>query len=191
MRHLAIDLETLSLRENAHILTIGAAFFDPEQGSGAAMPSFHVEVARGVEQYGAHVDAGTAVWWMGQVSARGMARFGFGSERTVPLADALREFVAFIDDNVEPNADLLVYQQGSKDADWLVNAGKREGVQLPWRYQNVFCGRTLWAHSPLAECGQLVPVTGTSHNALDDAIWLANRMINVINAMGGRSCSSK
>ena len=29
MNHLAIDLETLSLEPNAHILSIGAVFFDP------------------------------------------------------------------------------------------------------------------------------------------------------------------
>lgn len=178
MRHLAIDLETLSLRENAHILTIGAVFFDPEQ-PGGPMPSFHVEVEGGVEQYGAHVDVSTAAWWMEQVAGRGLHRFGFHTERPLPLVDVLREFVAFIDGNVEPDVDLLVYQQGNKDADWLVNAGRCEGVQMPWRYQNVFCGRTLWAHSDCADVG-LEPVTGTSHNALDDAIWLANRMINAL-----------
>ena len=33
MNHLAIDLETLSLEPNAHILSIGAVFFDPATGA--------------------------------------------------------------------------------------------------------------------------------------------------------------
>ena len=57
MNHLAIDLETLSLEPNAHILSIGAVFFDP--ATGEMGDSFYVEIDPQHEQPGAHVSAST------------------------------------------------------------------------------------------------------------------------------------
>ena len=173
MNHLAIDVETLSLRENAHILSIGAAFFCPR--SKKIGHSFHVVVDMGVEQKGAHISASTVAWWFGQ----NVARDGLLIGEQLELGEALRFFCAWIDRHVTPNTDLKIYQQGSLDSLWLNNAGARNGVKMPWMYQNVFCARTLWAHAGDTPVG-FVDYDGVEHNALDDAFFVANRMLEVV-----------
>lgn len=101
MNHLAIDLETLSLEPNAHILSIGAVFFDPATGA-----------------------------------------------------------------------------MGDRDAMWLVNAAREQRLVMPWSYRDVFCARTLWKHSVVR--ADFVECAGVAHNALDDARFVATRMLEVV-----------
>ena len=170
MNHLAIDLETLSLEPNAHILSIGAVFFDP--ATGEMGDSFYVEIDPKHDQPNAHVSASTAAWWASQPAGV------FPSGGEVMIGDALRQFIAFIDRNVTPNERLRVYQQGDRDAMWLVNAAREQRLVMPWSYRDVFCARTLWKHSVVG--ADFVEFTGVGHNALDDARFVATRMLEVV-----------
>ena len=166
MNHLAIDLETLSLEPNAHILSIGAVFFDP--ATGAMGDSFYVEIDPQYDQPNAHVSASTAAWWATQPAGV------FPCRGEVMIGDALRQFIEWID----PMERLRVYQQGDRDAMWLVNAAREQRLVMPWSYRDVFCARTLWKHSGVG--ADFVEYVGVAHNALDDARFVATRMLEVV-----------
>ena len=166
MNHLAIDLETLSLEPNAHILSIGAVFFDP--ATGEMGDSFYVEIDPQYDQPGAHVSASTAAWWATQPVGV------FPCRGEVMIGDALRQFIEWIG----PMERLRVYQQGDRDAMWLVNAAREQRLVMPWLYRDVFCARTLWKHSAIG--ADFVEYAGVAHNALDDARFVATRMLEVV-----------
>lgn len=166
MNHLAIDLETLSLEPNAHILSIGAVFFDP--ATGTMGDQFYVEIDPQHEQPNAHVSASTAAWWVSQPTGV------FPNRGEVMIGDALRAFIAWIG----PTEQLRVYQQGDRDAMWLTNAAREQRLVMPWSYRDVFCTRTLWKHSVVR--ADFVEYAGVGHNALDDARFVATRMLEVV-----------
>lgn len=170
MNHLAIDLETLSLEPNAHILSIGAVFFDP--ATGAMGDQFYVEIDPQYDQPNAHVSASTAAWWVTQPAGV------FPCRGEVMIGDALRVLIAFINRSVGPMERLRVYQQGDRDAMWLVNAAREQRLVMPWSYRDVFCARTLWKHSVVR--ADFVEYAGVAHNALDDARLVATRMLEVV-----------
>ena len=170
MNHLAIDCESLSLAPNAHLLSIGAQFFDPDTGAMGA--SFYVEIDAKYAQPDADVSASTAAWWVNQPT-------GVMPQGDVMIGDAIRRFVAFIDENVSAFSDLNIYQQGDRDAMWLSHAGDQQGVTMPWRYNKVFCARTLAVHHRNWSA-DFVEFQGVAHNALDDARFVAVRMCEVL-----------
>ena len=170
MNHLAIDVETLSLEPNAHILSIGAVFFDP--ATGAMGDSFYVEIDPQYDQPNAHVSASTAAWWVTQPVGV------FPCRGEVMIGDALRVLIAFIDRSVGANERLRIYQQGDRDAMWLTNAAREQRLVMPWSYRDVFCARTLWKHSVVR--ADFVEYVGVAHNALDDARFVATRMLEVV-----------
>lgn len=170
MNNLAIDCETLSLEPNAHILSIGAQFFDPV--TGAMGTSFYVEIDAKYAQPNADVSASTAAWWANQPT-------GVMPQGSVMIGDAIRQFVAFIDENVLPHHGLNVYQQGDRDALWLSHAGNQQGVAMPWVYHSVYCARTLARHFRNWAV-DYVDLQGVPHNALDDARFVAHRMCEVL-----------
>ena len=79
---------------------------------------------------------------------------------------------------VGANEQLRVYQQGDRDAMWLVNAAREQRLVMPWSYRDVFCARTLWKHSVAG--ADFVEYAGVAHNALDDARFVATRMLEVV-----------
>ena len=86
MKHLAIDLETLSLKPNAHILSIGAVFFCPREKR--LGPKFHIVIDPEAEQVGAHISASTVYWWFNQIVHSGETAFSQGSHQLMDLASA-------------------------------------------------------------------------------------------------------
>lgn len=171
MTHLAIDCETLSLEANAHLLSIGAVFFDPFTGSMGS--EFYVVIDLEKKQPNADISSATVAWWLKQpTGVFPKALF------PKPLEEALILLFKFIRFNKTSGQPLNVYQQGDRDAMWLDNAAKNYGMSAPWRYNRVYCSRTLADHHSF-------PITfkdykGQAHNALDDAKWVAVRMLEVL-----------
>lgn len=174
MNHLAIDLETLSLKPNAHILSIGAVFFCPR--TKRLGPDFHIVMDPGAEQVGAHISASTVNWWFNQIVCNGETAFSKNPHANMDLASALQLLVDWVKANRCGNEELSVYQQGSLDSVWLESAGDRTGIKMPWKYNRVYCARTLWDHT-----GMSWRKEGVEHNALQDAMDVAFRMMELPN----------
>jgi hypothetical protein len=65
MKHIMIDLETMSTKKNAAIMAIGAIAFDIE--TGRTGEEFYQKVdLKSCERWGLHFEADTVYWWLEQ-----------------------------------------------------------------------------------------------------------------------------
>ena len=147
MNYAMIDCETFGLAPNSVILSIGAV---TAEGAEFYLP---VDITA---QPGREVDLDTVKWWFTQETNPPTHGTMLLSEALIKLANWLS------DENVTE-----VWANGSDfDFPLLVTAYKAEGLQVPWKYNNVRDYRTLSKLFPRIE---REPFVGAKHNALDDA----------------------
>ena len=129
-----VDLENLSLRPDAAILSIGAARFDPQLG--IVLDTFRVDVDINDAMRHGHVDGGTIEWWLGQDKG---AQEALLERKTFTLHAALAAFSRWLNyhwvagDGEERPA---IWANGTQaDIVWLENAYRAVGLSVPWHYQ--------------------------------------------------------
>lgn len=155
MNHVSIDLETLGTSPGSVILSIGAVKFDPTTGQ--IGPRFYANISSNTcTEVGLTIDQSTVEWW-GKQSQE--ARDALKVDRQ-PLPFVLRKFSDFTGDCENP------WGWGSGFDVSLTEAAYRAAkMEVPWKFWNVKCGRTL--------CGlvHISPVrnTGVHHKADVDA----------------------
>lgn len=160
--HVSLDLETLSTRPDAAILSIGAAARVNDE-----VVTFSVYCNS--EQVDRHVDTDTLEWWskQGDLWTETLER----SRQAAPLSEALAYLKAWIAGLGNDQDRLFIWGNGASfDVAILEHAYKASGCQPPWAYWIVRDLRTL---KHLAQAtGQMQPVTrkGTHHDAGTDAV---------------------
>jgi DNA polymerase III epsilon subunit-like protein len=170
-----IDLETLSTKPDALIVSIGACTFATD-GTITARERRHefyavIDISEPSSK-GGRIDASTVAWWMGQSD---QARSIFDQEGAICLQTALLHFKEFCN-LVVPR----IWGNGaSADNVWLRQAYDRMVLNVPWSYRDDRCYRTLKNLRPD------IPFEheGTEHNALDDAIAQAEHAERIFAAM--------
>lgn len=169
--YVMLDLETLSTKSDAAIISIGVARFD-ESGvldtKGWAIDQ--------TEVFG-HVDPGTVYWWMKQSDAA--KRYSFnGKEKALVAAQELKEFLLggpgakgctelWAND---PDFDVVILRH------WWDTLRPRMGT-FPVSFRASRSFRTIKALTPdcdLSEC-----YLGTAHNPVDDAAMQARAVIKM------------
>ena len=170
--HIMVDLETAGTSNNAPIMSIGAVAF-----------SVHKEIDhiyRPVDlcssaQYQDPIDANTVLWWLGQSedARRDLLR---GAAIGNPLPHALQNLSDFIG-----KFDVQgVWGNGATfDNVILRNAYESVGQECPWSFREDRCFRTMKGLD-------LVPQPereGTHHNALDDAIYQAQWLQQIMRVL--------
>jgi hypothetical protein len=149
--NVVIDIETLSLRPNAIILSIGAVADSGE--------TFYTELNWGAQLMAArHVDARTAIWWGKQTEQAPLLGEVF-------LWDCLEDLNQWLADYDKDK--LYIWARGPQ-FDIVISGrclpGMRPGI--PWKYKNVRDVRTALHLSTVTD---LFDPT-RKHHALDDAI---------------------
>lgn len=160
-----VDLETMSTRHDAAIVSIGAVIFNEE---GPLTPLFYnvVDMAS-AQRAGLHVDAETVSWWLTQSDG---ARSALMKQR-LPLSVALSNFRDWL-----PKSSYVWGNGASFDNVVLSNAYTALGAPRPWHYWNDMCYRTIKnLHPGVTTDGR----TGTKHNALDDAITQVDHLLAI------------
>jgi exodeoxyribonuclease VIII len=159
-RHLMIDLETMGLRPDAAIVSIGAVQFDED----TIYRQFHTAVSlASCTTFGLTTDRSTIDWWMKQSAE---ARSSWQRDDAPTLEDALAKFSHWIQDLI-PEREVRPWGNGADfDLVILKSAYGAIGADPPWRYYNHRCFRTLKSLAPSID----VHRQGTHHNALDDAL---------------------
>jgi 3' exoribonuclease, RNase T-like len=158
MRNLMVDLETLSTRSNAALVSIGAVMFD-HTGQGATF--YHAIKRDGQEDMGLHVDQQTLAWWAKQSP---QARAALSDPKAVSIQFAMLEFVNFY----RANGANRIWSHGSSfDTPILRNAMRACSIKDPSQYWNDRCTRTLYAAALINEKSYR---DASAHNALADAI---------------------
>jgi 3' exoribonuclease, RNase T-like len=154
-----IDLETLGVKADTTILTLGAIKFDPyssdEPGPGIYLKP---EVDRQSELGRSHCGS-TLEWWSKQAAA--VREEAFDEENRIPLEQMISELNRFL---VGANA---IWAQGSVfDIGILENLYQQLGHPIPWNFWQIRDSRTLFklvpedprpkdrnqAHNALADC---------------------------------------
>lgn len=177
MKHVMIDLETMSTRADAAIVSIGAVAFEVvDRPNDITDMDFYGLVEQdmlGEEFYvnvdlqscidaGLAVDAGTIYWWLQQSEAARNALL----DTTKPRLHLHRALQAFSDFFNKVGAEFLWAHGTSFDIAILGNAYLKSHIKnTPWIYNKVRDTRGLY---DMFEAWPQKNV-GTAHNALDDA----------------------
>lgn len=171
-----VDLETLSTRPDAAIISIGACWFNADTQEVGRPWHTRIDMADSIRS-GGHVDGDTVRWWLRQSDA---ARASITEGCSNLVDDALQGFAMYLR-GIAPYSEVRVWGNGADfDLPILASAYARASLEQPWRYFNGRCLRTLRNLHPDVE----VPVfEGTEHNAADDAQHQARQAIAILRAI--------
>lgn len=187
MKNVMIDIETLSTRSDAAVLSIGLAAFDDQGVTDTC------EILIDPKQIFGHIDVSTVSWWMKQSDAARQLVFSGDCPQHAAWS-RLISFLGPIGSFEEvwangPQFDLKILQHW---AEGLVERSYApQGIKLPWRYNQERDFRTFmaeWRRQGVPVNDIIGPRSGTAHSAVDDAAsqardviavrkWLQNRVI--------------
>lgn len=181
MKHIMVDIETLSTAVNASVLSIGAVEFDPM--SGKIEREFYHELDLS-DQTNRHIDVNTVQWWVKQclVNTDNIEFLTKPDSHKDNVAFALVKLGAFIAGNenhyferaegyekialwaCDPDFDIAI----------LADLYKEHNLPTPWKYSEPKSVRTARMLTQIA--GMEIPVQEADHNALNDCIRQAKEV---------------
>jgi hypothetical protein len=169
MNRVMVDLETLSLADDAVIISIGAVLFNPLAEGDGIVDEFYQVVCQQdqVHRWGRVVSEDTLAWWDKQSPAAREAlelSSATGALRAPPLDMALRNLSRWWGPKeMELWAKPIIF-----DGTVLRRAYAAVGMQTPWSWHAMRCLSTIRALG-LQKSTDIEARGGTAHNALDDA----------------------
>lgn len=161
-----LDLETMSVRSNASIASIGCVKWKGKE----IIDTFYCTVdIKTCLDVGLHIDKRTVEWW----SKQNKEALSELRKNNIPLKDALNKFSDWLN-----NKKILIWGNGAGfDNVILANAYFACDIELPWLDGfNDRCYRTINKLIQIPE----EPRVGTYHNALDDALHQTKHLIKIL-----------
>lgn len=185
-KHLMIDLETMSTRGNAAILSIGACLWNIKTGE--ILETFHrnINLNTSIEK-GLHIDGSTIYWWFQQTQEARDALI------TTPrhIDTVMREFtkwLKYFETEKDINLNKLNYWANSPDFDISILRSSYTACDssFPLNFWNVRCVRTIKGFYPdnLFRDWKLNNPRKGVHNALEDAKYQAKYVTHILNELG-------
>ncbi|MDP3972150.1 MAG: 3'-5' exonuclease [Candidatus Nanopelagicales bacterium] len=185
-----LDLETMGNGPTAAIVAIGACEFDPHGADpGMGFPDVpvtstfyqRVDLESSV-QAGLTMDVSTVLWWMQQSDDARQQTFQRGG---AGLYDAINQFAGFVNNVSGCNREgVAVWGNGATFDNVIIrSAFKACDTEAPWSFRNDRCYRTVVNLLP-EDRRPAFERSGTSHNALDDAVTQARHLQKVYWALG-------
>lgn len=170
MRHIMIDLETMSTRSNAAIISIGAVHFDSDN----LFESFYMPVSlKSCMDLNLHTSQSTIDWWMKQSAE---ARAAWQTEDAPSLFIAMVKFTEWVR-TIGTDKQICPWGNGADfDLPIIGSAYHALDAEPPWKYYNHRCFRTMRG---MFEVGEM-PRAGTYHHALDDALHQAKHLQKIL-----------
>ncbi len=162
--NIMVDLETMATHPNAAIVAIGAVRFTDELKD----TFYQVVDLQSCIRAGLDVNGDTVNWWLLQEDAARQAITAPG----IGLTQALNLFAIWL------GKDAVIWGNGASfDNAILANAYHKTDIDLPWKYYNNRCYRTVKNFYPSIKLTRM----GTLHNALDDSVSQAVHLIDIFN----------
>lgn len=171
--HIMVDLETLSTRANATILSIGAVKFTLGDG---VIDKFYINVdGKSCKDAGLHVSKDTVKWWSEQNKEALKALL----VDPRPLDEAMQKFTEFCGTD-----EIMIWGNGASfDVTILGEAYEAVGVsRYPWKHWNIMCFRTVMNLMGIRNSEIRKSENDTHHHALDDAMSQMNTLVKVLNS---------
>jgi exodeoxyribonuclease VIII len=166
MIQVMLDLETMSVRSNASIASIGAVKF--EVGTGIVDKFYRTIDLRTCKAVGLHIDPETVEWWNKQSKEARQALL----KDNVSLNQALDDFTEWFG-----RSSLPTWGNGAGfDNVIMENAFAACNMKRPWRPWEDRCYRTI---------KNIIQVPaderqGVYHNALDDALHQTRHLLKIL-----------
>lgn len=174
MKSVMVDIETLSTRHDAAIISIGLAKFDEKQG----VYETHGITIRKEDWYG-HIDPATVKWWMEQ--EKDTREYSFNGTTTAMLAAA--EFSDFVKDADEvwansPSFDLTILKSWWNNMVDNTRPGYSPG-KWPVHYRAERDCRTIFTEARRLgiDIDHAWKMGSSAHNPVDDAANQARAVI--------------
>lgn len=173
--HLMLDLETLGQKANTAVLSLGAVLFTSKEviAETYIVPSLKSQLSGNKRA----VDADTVAWWMKQdVYAKKV--FEEAMQSPLTIAGFCSDFSVFIDKHAG-RSDIVAWSNGAGfDVPIMEHIMHSVGLEVPWKFWNIRCYRTLKYLFPIENA---VAKQSVKHNALDDARFQANCVMKFLN----------
>lgn len=178
-----VDIETLSLRSDAVILSFGAVWITPDLQILFGAPfsdKFYAVIERAKSQEGRHIDVNTVEWWMGQNN------YPATHAHSWSLPEALTEFSDWFElkcaEFKVAAAAVEVWAKGTDfDIAILRDAYASLGIAIPWGYNSVRDLRTLLKTTNIPYTPK--ELNPEMHNALGDAKFQAQQLVEVLSGV--------
>lgn len=173
--HVMLDLETMSTRANAAIISIGAVKFDPNNMD-VPFETFSVGVdLESCKAAGLDIEGATVMWWL--QPDRAVAREKL---LKLPFTDLWSALAGFAEWFGEPKP---IWGNGASfDNTIIASAYKAAGIDLPWQHWHDRCYRTL-KNTPVAKTIETDFTGLVKHTSLGDAIAQARHLQKIIQAL--------
>lgn len=188
-RDLSLDLETLSLRHDAAIISIGCVEFDRYTGEFGAEFYREVEFESAVKS--GHVSGETLRWWMERDERA--KRVFLNAEKKFALAVALDEFTTWVRSR-QQNGGYIWANGPAEDISWMRSAyvAGCVGLQPPWHYSNVRDMRTILDAAMTVDPSFKVKwARDATHHALQDAKDQAKAIAQCFTSLTGGKPAKK
>jgi exodeoxyribonuclease VIII len=182
-----IDLETLGTSNNALIWGLGAVVFNPDGHYPDILAGdylgerFYVNIdIKSSLEYKGVIDADTLTWWLDP--QRNAAREQL-LVNPIDVGSALETFSMWLDHQahrIEQPYNIVMWGNGATfDNVILRRAYERLGLEVPWKFYNDRCYRTIKSLAPDIKLERV----GTYHNAVDDAVSQAEHLVRIVKSL--------
>lgn len=168
-KDIMLDLETMSTQPNAAIVSIGAVVVDFENNC-LGDEFYATNTLKSAVETGGAVDIDTVMWWLAQSKAA-QNEIATATQHISRSLDQFEEWVR------QYGPGVRVWGNGATfDNVLLRNTYLRQGRLAPWGSKNDRCFRTLREGLPTPA---VMPLDGISHNALSDAKWQGQYLLEL------------
>lgn len=165
----SLDIETLGTKPGCAVVSIGAVAFSKDRVLPARF--YRVLDIKSQLKLDLRINPETLAWWMDQDPAVQLT-LKDALSMAGQIGEALDEFSLWY----RKQCFNAVWARGASfDFAILTTAAQRAGRELPWKFWQERCQRTVTAMYPEVQ----VPRSGTYHNALDDAITQAQHLVDI------------
>lgn len=173
-KHFSLDLETLSLRTNAKIMSIGCVEFDIETGN--ILNSFYTEVNYDYSdfEFCFSEDSDTIEWW-NETNRIAFEEY-INNKDLVSISVALDALLTFIN---QIGNNFKIWSVGAKDEMWISNAYESVFDKNPFdKSKGCFLDVRSYEHSleGIISRGDIPSDPNSVHNALYDATHQAKQI---------------
>lgn len=178
MRHIMLDIETLGTKRSSIVLSIGLVAFS---AGGIVDTQYHVLDVNAQERVGRTIDAKTVDWWMRQDS-RAQKDVVNAARTSVP--HTLLDIKSFIDRRLG-DGDGVWGNGAAFDNEIVKDLFDKFAMNDPWPFWADRCFRTVKSMRGYRDAVANVDKGSYAHNALNDATYQANCLIEFNKAIGG------
>lgn len=156
--HATIDLETLSTKPDAVLLTIGAIKFDPFTNDPPYSDFYYRANVDEQTAMGRHVEEGTLEWWSRQPDE--IVKEALSDDNRHPVTKILKELNKYL-----VGVDRIWCQGPVFDIAILENLYRQLDMHWNWAFYNIRDSRTLFSLMPR---DPRKDIEFAAHNALED-----------------------